>query len=795
MIVVKHPRTGSLLPVLGHYETPKFLFILLHQVGEVVEAIPLLAHGLTRHDVHVLDEEHATACPLAHRLDKGVLDLREVSALRNGLRILDDLRSLDEEERIVAGIRGGREDEASVVVVGVLRLLKPGRTLVGKPVGVVPALLLTLAFRIHHFVFVLRDAEVSEHAFRESLGTDVHTHRPGVERGLQIVKHHAHDHVAHVHSTVLLRVHPRHGLKNLVVNDEAVPLHHGVGNRIVGLLRGKVDSVGLSIGHDHYGRNLNVVVRDPLLDELGGDHRGLHGRSPTKRENASAVPVLRNVSLVEEGEQLLTIRHRVPRRGEAVEGHTMIPDAVGLLVQNLELGENEVCGVVVVDCTTASEFRFDVTATGTDGITGGEPVDLKGNLRLLTEPHQLENLKNAIAKHVRHRTGEINHKKDSVVLAVLLDDLRQEDIVVSPVLVEAVKVQHPRLLGTLAANLVRCLATLKLRDQLANERIGLTDKLPVAVQVHGVLRVVANGRVGDEPLVLVQSVGGAEDEGRNVLHRGEGDGRGGESLTALASQRGRGIHEAQAIPGFGILAVALALVLAACALLVLRLLLHALASLVHHRMLVESLRQREAIVKGHDGINHGRDLLLLRGEIDREETGQGPLEVEVHAVHQARLLKVHPAELEQVRVDDLLVAQEEVPASPRILLLHQLLNANVFDDVGNVVEQLDDVAILLRLRQEFHAAGLRGPQSVADLMGDEHGLKGVRDIPHRHDEVATINVERGGGSLRVERHRQVLGCESASKDGERGVHVGSIAQAWGVCVVKGRKILNIFDVR
>ncbi len=212
-------------------------------------------------------------------------------------------------------------------------------------------------------------------------------------------------------------------------------------------------------------------------------------------------------------------------------------------------------------------------------------------------------------------------------------------------------------------------------------------------------------------------------------------------------------------------------------------------------MVVESLRQREPVIERHDGIDQVRDLLLLRGEVERDEAGDFPLEVEVHAVDESRLAKVHLAELEQVRVDDLLVAQEEVAASPRILLLHQLLNANVLNDVGDLVEQLDDVAILLRLLQEFHAAGLRGPQGVADLMGDEHGLEGVGDIPHGHDEVATVNIERRGGSTGIERERKVLGGESTGKDGERGVHVGSIAQARGVCVVKDRKILNFFDVR
>ena len=37
-----------------------------------------------------------------------------------------------------------------------------------------------------------------------------------------------------------------------------------------------------------------------------------------------------------------------------------------------------------------------------------------------------------------HRTGEVDHEDDPVILAILLDDLRQEDIVMGAVLVEAV---------------------------------------------------------------------------------------------------------------------------------------------------------------------------------------------------------------------------------------------------------------------------------------------------------------------------------------------------------------------
>jgi hypothetical protein len=55
-------------------------------------------------------------------------------------------------------------------------------------------------------------------------------------------------------------------------------------------------------------------------------------------------------------------------------------------------------------------------------------------------------------------------------------------------------------------------------------------------------------------------------------------------------------------------------------------------------------------------------------------------------------------------------------------------------------------------------------------MRDKHGLHDLAHLPHGHDEVAALGVERGGFRVGIKRERNVLGGESAGKDGERGVH-------------------------
>ena len=379
-----------------------------------------------------------------------------------------------------------------------------------------------------------------------------------------------------------------------------------------------------------------------------------------------------------------------------------------------------------------------------------EAEHLVGDLGLVAEPSQLEDLKEAVLERVRHRPAHVHQEHDAVVLPVLLDDLRQEDIVMGAVLVQLVEVQVPRLLGTLTADLVRSLPALKLHSQLTDKRIGLVDELAVV------------GKWIDSPVVVLLQVspqhGGRDDEVTVVLRPGEDDGVIDEFVAVLLADA---ITDIRSHLVESLLRLTLTLILSIEVLLQL---------LLNFRVVVEDLGDCNALVKRGHAIDGVDDVLLVIGEVQVDEAGDTPLEVDVEAVQERGLGEVGLAEAEHILVVDLLVAQEEVAASAGVLVLHQLLDANVLDDVGDPLKHLDDVALLLRSSKQLLAALIGSPQGVADLVRHEHGLHGFGHIPHRHDEVAGLDIKRGGLRLAVKGERQVFGGESAGKDGERIVH-------------------------
>ncbi len=458
-------------------------------------------------------------------------------------------------------------------------------------------------------------------------------------------------------------------------------------------------------------------------------------------------------------------------------------DQTGVLVQNpgragtsdfrLQ-GVNELLalvGGVVVEVVVGLVERIPVHGVA---VNIGEAEHIERDLRLLAEPHQLENLKETIFDAALHRPAEVKQEHDAVVLAVLLDDLRQEDIVMGAVLVQTVKVQHPGLLGTLPADLVRSLLALKLRDQLAHERIGLAHILPVLGQ--GSLKVV--GVRGGER--ITQHIG-ADDRLAVVLQPGEGDDGGGVGVPVLllATALDVGVHED------AVRRIALLLPVGITGHL------HLLHSLLHLRVTVEELGDFDGFLKSLDGIHHVRDLLLLRGEVDGEEAGNAPLEVEVQAVDDPALGNVHLGEREHIPIHDLLVAQVEVAARTGVLRLHHLLNADILHHVGDPLKEHLVEALLLRSSKQLLAALVGSPQGVADLMGDQHGLHRFRHIPNGHRQVARLGIERGSLRVLIEREGQVLGGKGVGKDGERVGHGSIVPQSAWKSVI-GREKLSIF---
>ena len=707
--------------------------------------------GLPRHNVHIAVEEHAATRPLAHRLDKGVLDLGEGSALRDSVLVLDDLGGADEEERVVAG--------------GHLRVADDRALLVRLAHG-------SEARRVAHVALMVREVEVhlaltDRHTegnvvrFVQRVVAHEHTHNPSVHRLAERVKHGADQDIGEADATV--------GVQVDAVSRPADLVHHRhhavVGMVVIRRLRHHivtgVDAVGLTIGDNHEGRNLNLVFRDPLLHELTDRSDSLHRGSAVQREAAGslgALVVVRSLCLclvhertVQVRHHALTIRSRVAGREEVEQPGESVLNGGGLGVDDLR-----VVGSVVEVALTAlplplAEGSIVLLAVNVRGRAVGEAEHLKRNLCLLAEPHQLKQLKDAVAQTDAHATGEVQHEHHAVVLAVLLDDLADEDIVMGAVLMEAVKVQHPGLLGTLTPNLVRSLLALKLRDHLTNERIGVTNELAVAVHVDGTVVAL---------LKLLEQKGRGDDDGGQVLERGDGDTGGGELLAALVLRAtGREVLDGISHQGFpALLATRLLL------------LLHLLHDFLHGRVIVQTLGDLVDLREGGHAVDLVRDLLLLVGEVDRQEALNAPLEVEVEAVDERGFLKVHLGEAEQVAVHDLLVAQEEVAASAGELLLHHLFDADILHHIGDPLKQHGVVAFSLRSLEDGITLLRRSPQRVADLVRDQHGLHGFRHSPHREREVTLLDIEGRGFRLRVKAKGQVLGGESAGENGERSVH-------------------------
>jgi len=706
-------------------------FVLHHRV--VVDGIHHPLHGLTRHDVDVPGEEHATARTLAHRLDEGVLDLREVARSVRGIRIDHDLGGADQEERIVSGERVPVNDDRTVRVGFLCRLEAGGvghRELVST--------------RPNHIALLVGQAEGVEVTLRQVVRAHEHSNAPGVQGLAECAEHGGESHVADADVAVVREVEPFRRAKHLV--------HHGERTLTVVVIvqdRSRPDTlaadrhaIGLTIRHDHQGRDLNVVGLNPVHHELGGNGDRLNRGSATQTNEGGTATGSQRQALVEVGEEGFAGGRIVPRGGESDEFARANQSPSRTLTRHLR-HEGQVVAQPLQHMAT------DVR----------EAEHLERDLGLLTEPHQLENLKEAVLEAVGHRPAEVKEEHDAVVLAVLLDDLADEDVIVGAVLVQLVHVQQTRLLGTFAADLVRCLAAFKLGDQLAHERIGLLDELPVLVHDERGIAVLVSLKVLDDRLAV-------DDPVHDVLHPGEADGGGSVLLARLGSDTiGIGGHLLE--HGFRAVHVTFGQVLLV--------LLH---DLLHLGVLVESLGDRNDLRERDHVVDDVRDPHLVRIQGNVDEAGNAPLEVHIQLVEEGLLREVHLGEGEHIGVHDLLVAKEEVAARTGVLVLHQLLNANVLNRVGDPLKERDVEPLCLCCLEQFIGLLVGSPQGVADLVGDQHGLKSLRHIPHGQDEVAGLGVERCRFSVLVEREREVFGCECLGEDGERGVHARIVTQGW-----------------
>ena len=627
-------------------------------------------------------------------------------------------------------------DNDAAVLVRLLRSSEPGR---GGEV-VVRTLLLR------------GDAVLVEERFGQGRGANHHPDEAGVELLTQGVQHDADDLVAQARSH-LAGGHPGDRSRDVVLHRQHPVLTDAVhGVDIVALRATDADAVGRTVRDVHERGDLNVVGLDPLRDELGRDGDGLHRWRTTQPDRGGTLVL--NDGLVEVGHDLLALVRAVPRRGDVDEAGLVERERVDLLTDDLRLVQLAEVAVVLRGVLLAP--LIELGSVEARLIHFGVAEHLKGDLRLLAEPNQLADLKEAVRQGVLHRPAEVHEEHNAVVLAVLLDDLGKEDIVVGAVLVEAVKVQLARLLGPLLADRVRRLATLKLHDELPNEGVRVLDELAVARQigagVHGLL------------LVLRKDVIRGDDGGVDILqHRDDNRGRVNPRAGLLTVAGNVRLHD-PVLHGFRAALVGLTL-----------LLLNLLAGSLHLRGLVDDLGEGDALLESLATIDRIHDGLLVLVHRNGDETGNAPLEVDVHLVDDVRIGQVHLGDAEHIQVVDLLVAQEEVAARSGELVLHLLLNADILNDIGDALEQLNIEPLRFGLIEQHLRLLVGSPQGVADLMGDEHGLHRFGNLPDGHDEVAVLNIERRGGGVGIEGEGNVLGGEGAGEDGERSVHALIVA--------------------
>jgi len=703
---------------------------------------------LPRHDVHIPGEEHAADAALCHRLDKGILDLGEGSAVRNRIRILDDLGGLADEEGVEAGVGIGVAHNRAILVA-LLRSLLTLRTV---PFN-------TASRSLQLPALLVGQAEVDELIAVEIVSRDIHPNDTSVQLGTHRLHHSGDGDVGNALAEVVLHVEAVRRSVNLV--------DHGDGATVLEVVEGVCHlvilnrhTVGLTIGDEHEGGNLNVLLLHPILHELRGDSHGLNGGRTVKVEATGVhdAALVHDQRLIDVGKQTLTLTRAVPRGGEVDEAGILVANRSGLGILRGEVVQKLNNSIVLHALLLQLLEHLFVLVMAVDGtgIDIGEGEHLKRNLHLLAEPHQLNHLQQRIGEAVTHATGKVKQEHDAVILAVLLDDLADEDVIMGAVLMEAVKVQHPGLLGTLPADLVRSLAAVELRGQLTNEGIGVLDELAVVIKVErtalvGLLKLRKQELGGQDGLV-------------HLLDRGDGQGWVAILLPVLLAAVGE-LRKVRSTVTLMHLAIVGLLTL---------LLLHLLPNALHGGMIVQTLGDLVHLLKGDHGIHLVHDLLLLAAERNIKESRHTPLEVKVEAVDDGGVGNVHLGEGEHIPIHDLLVAQEEVAASAGVLVLHQLLNADILHDIGDALKEGLVVALLLRSIKDGLALLVGSPQGVADLMRDEHGLHRFGDIPNGHDEVTLLHIEGSGFSRGVEGERKVLGSESAGEDGERTDHARTV---------------------
>ena len=312
---------------------------------------------------------------------------------------------------------------------------------------------------------------------------------------------------------------------------------------------------------------------------------------------------------------------------------------------------------------------------------------LKRNLCLAAEPSEGKQLAHNAINAVAHATRPVDEHDHAVLLALVLHEVTQEDIVMGLELVQTIRVDRPGRLHALLADLLRSLAAFKLGNQFTHRASGfLAELLQAGVCVLNRRREhIGIVTVARRTIVLCRNShsGTAVDE--EIVE-------GNDRLAAVAL--GQRVREMRV--------VLVAQIGNLVCLLKIAVLLHRLHGIgqvsngvtipVHRTsatLLLVLLRLHgvEFIGKCHDiierlGCGNPVDERLF-SIVDRNvhQTEQTELEVQVDLINDGQVIHVERLQLEQIGVKDLLIPRIEVAAATGKLLLDATLNTSILNDI------------------------------------------------------------------------------------------------------------------
>ena len=118
------------------------------------------------------------------------------------------------------------------------------------------------------------------------------------------------------------------------------------------------------------------------------------------------------------------------------------------------------------------------------------------------------------------------------------------------------------------------------------------------------------------------------------------------------------------------------------------------------------------------------------------------LEVNVETVDEVEVVRLASIKTEEVTLDHLAVPSNEVALEAGILRLDVSLDASVFDDVDEILSNIEIATNVFDVAHELLSVLERRPQGVSDFVTDEHIVKRIRHrLPDRKRKGTRIHRE------------------------------------------------------